>query len=376
MRVFYSHWGALSVPLDVFWGPDSTEAFILCLEETGHWLDDVDGEGAVALDKDQKAVAYFGETDLDEPEVQPVFQGLMATVWAEHGWTVARANDMQEIAASVGVDPAIVTSAFSEPKRVDVERLGARFVEEEWYQGLISVRDENSWQDHVVDHAMLGLLNHGPTILEHLHRLPDVDACRTVHQTRKLRCDETQRGTLGDHLSVTVLIDPRERRLACRGKGIYFTGLETETVRGEWPEWHIDWLDRTLVDHIEATGRTVTDEHRPVLAFDDKPDQLGLVAEIQAINKIRAALISCSDQRSDAWASVRQVSRQLRRRFRERRQPWWRRLLGFPDEQREGPVSFSGGFLEEVPTVGTGRRDARQAFERVLAAYRSRSGER
>ena len=28
IELFYSHWGALSVPVDIFWGPEEAEAFI------------------------------------------------------------------------------------------------------------------------------------------------------------------------------------------------------------------------------------------------------------------------------------------------------------------------------------------------------------
>ena len=49
VRLYYSHWGAVTVAEDVFWGPLRTEEFIRNNKVTTDWLDDVWAQGGIVL---------------------------------------------------------------------------------------------------------------------------------------------------------------------------------------------------------------------------------------------------------------------------------------------------------------------------------------
>ena len=105
VTVYYSHWGALSIVRDFFWGLDRSREFLSQQEvsEDGAWLDDVFGEGGAAIDVDNKTLTLSGD---DCGSARALLIELAQAVWAHDGFTVRDVDSIVDVAVSVGVDPA------------------------------------------------------------------------------------------------------------------------------------------------------------------------------------------------------------------------------------------------------------------------------
>ncbi|MEM6931495.1 MAG: hypothetical protein AAF602_31485 [Myxococcota bacterium] len=112
-RLFYSHWGARTVPEDLFFGPRHAYGFLDRLESARVWLDDVWAEGGAAIDHESKVLAFFGG-DTDEDLIEAWLQ-LMRASWA--GWSIRWVDGMPDLASVLGVDPASVKGdAWAQPE--------------------------------------------------------------------------------------------------------------------------------------------------------------------------------------------------------------------------------------------------------------------
>lgn len=101
VRLHYSHWGAATVPEDVFFGPSRTSAFVSRLEPARVWLDDVWAEGGAAIDHDERVLAFYGgET---EEDLINGWVTLMRGLWA--GWTVRWVDGIPDLAGVMDLDP-------------------------------------------------------------------------------------------------------------------------------------------------------------------------------------------------------------------------------------------------------------------------------
>lgn len=87
--LYYNHWCANTLDMDLFWGPEYATDFIRIqreVDETG-WLDSVWAEGAVVLDHDKKILLFYGGEDtLYEIPLRRVYLRLLARVW--QGWDI------------------------------------------------------------------------------------------------------------------------------------------------------------------------------------------------------------------------------------------------------------------------------------------------
>ncbi len=101
VRLHYAHWGARTVPEDVFFGPHHTAAFLARLEPARVWLDDTWAEGGAAIDHDQRALAFFGG-DVDEDLIE-AWLSLLRALWP--GWSVRWVDGIPDLAILLGVDP-------------------------------------------------------------------------------------------------------------------------------------------------------------------------------------------------------------------------------------------------------------------------------
>ena len=63
-KYFYHHWGAQSIPEDLFWGSGPSVHFVQSLPETDGLLDNVWCEGAAVLDCDNQKLLLFGGEDI------------------------------------------------------------------------------------------------------------------------------------------------------------------------------------------------------------------------------------------------------------------------------------------------------------------------
>lgn len=87
-RLFYDHWCANRLDVELFWGPELASSFIEQREplaDRDGWLDEVWCEGGAILDWDARVLTWFGGEDItcDVP-LRRVFFELMQRQWP--GW--------------------------------------------------------------------------------------------------------------------------------------------------------------------------------------------------------------------------------------------------------------------------------------------------
>ncbi|OWA34030.1 hypothetical protein B9G55_17000 [Saccharibacillus sp. O16] len=88
-ELYYNHWGALTIPEDLFWGEQEAQRYIQMQKKVAphEWLDDVWAEGGALMDLDRRRLMLFGGEDIkyDLP-MQRLYLQLMASTWP--GWSV------------------------------------------------------------------------------------------------------------------------------------------------------------------------------------------------------------------------------------------------------------------------------------------------
>ena len=102
-----TRWGAKTLPLDIFWGPDSTFDFVVSLadsEEPGPLYSELMCEAAVFINYDQQHILLFGGEDLCfEAPLQRVYLRMLKISWS--GWEVNWAyRGLTQIASEAEVD--------------------------------------------------------------------------------------------------------------------------------------------------------------------------------------------------------------------------------------------------------------------------------
>ena len=92
--IHFDHWGALSLPGYLFWGPKTALAYFKNNEKIEEWLDDVWAEGAALLDLDLRNLLFFGGEDLNcDVRLREEFLSLMLVMWP--GWEIRWAAEGQ-----------------------------------------------------------------------------------------------------------------------------------------------------------------------------------------------------------------------------------------------------------------------------------------
>ena len=275
VEVFYSHWGALTVPQDIFWGPAHAEGFIRSLEPSEEWLDDVWGEGGVALDKDKKRLAFYGgelAADLEE-----LWLALMRQLWV--GWSLRMVSGMPEVAETVGVDPDLVRAPPLPVEAADLDQLGS------WSHGsfvYVCTRRGREFDDRAADVANVSsLFAHGPGLVHQAPRMPTLEQARTVNLERELASweDEDDR-RLGSACRGAILLEPAQRRVCVWMDP--WRRRDAVTAAEAWRGWRVDLRDGGAAEMLEATGRTVTAEWLAP-PEDDAPAPRSASEQLQAI---------------------------------------------------------------------------------------------
>ena len=86
INIYYSHWGAISIPKDIFYGPQITIDYIQSLQPVEALLDDLWCEGAVLVDLDNKQLVFWGGDAYEYPSVRKYFISLLQLNW--EGWGI------------------------------------------------------------------------------------------------------------------------------------------------------------------------------------------------------------------------------------------------------------------------------------------------
>ncbi|MEK8214651.1 MULTISPECIES: hypothetical protein [unclassified Paenibacillus] len=100
--LYYSHWCAITLPSDLFWGPEAAVAFIEQQEPAEGWLDNAWAEGCACVDLDHRHLLWYGgEDEHYEIPLRRHLLKMMQPLWP--GWTIEWASSgILDMAAYVG----------------------------------------------------------------------------------------------------------------------------------------------------------------------------------------------------------------------------------------------------------------------------------
>lgn len=256
-QLYYDHWCANRLDIELFWGASNAAAFIeqrKPLENRNDWLNEVWCEGGAVLDYDNKRLLWFGGEDIlyDIP-LRRAFLALMLSQWS--GWKVQWASgDIAEIGAYLDF-PVEKFLVKSEPDDSEALKLNTEYPEDN--NILLTVREQNRVTATQIcgDNESLEL---GASQLEHILSYPRTTALEWV--------GEMPQG--GIHLDVDNLtlhywfawpISDLERRIARKWPTWQCTNLESyfekqlalaDTVNIQLPERTTFELQQSIIDHF------------------------------------------------------------------------------------------------------------------------------
>lgn len=287
ISLYYSQWGALTVPEDIFWGPAEAEKFIRKQQAVNplHWLDDVWGEGGAALNKDAKTITWFGGELIAHEPYRSTFLKLMKALWTQQGWTVEWAEvGMPAIAAAVGVDPTLATANPIPPHPADMEGIGSRVIEDELrISCLVTIIDGQEINHYISDTIATAMLANGPRVLPYLEKLPHLDDVFPLWEKPEMFTDDTW--TFGDELPSSIIVWVQEKRLAFRE--LYANRAALGFISGWWLDWDVERLEGTVEAHFHRLGipvptglesiETVLEEYRSDVTEDESIEEIARV---------------------------------------------------------------------------------------------------
>jgi len=252
ISIYYSHWGAMSVPAVVIDGPDATIAYIRELGPDAVLMEDNWAEGGILLDVDRRALLFFGgENIMFSPPWQRIFLRMMRFVW--QGWSVAWAGrEIFDIASYPGVadfleinPSSLIMSVEPETYQPYSEAKIRNPHENPWVYTVITVTwEDGRVSDYTFDSALDGYLLFGPNLLDDLReREPDELPCEES-SGEIIYFDAPDQG-----LREGVYIDTGERAMwIMHDKPVY--SAKPELIAQIWPDWSVN-------EHFEGLGRQV-----------------------------------------------------------------------------------------------------------------------
>jgi hypothetical protein len=243
-ELYYCHWCSSSIPQDVFWGPETTIAYIKNQERVAfdNWLNNTFAEGGVLMDTYRKVLLVYGGQDIlyDIP-LRRLYLQLLAKVWED--WQVRWAwGEIAEIGTYVGVGRDKFTSRTLEQE----EYTGLHALEDkQWTSVICSIRNDDGslklYPESIAFPDML--LNAGTDLI--------ASAAHVVaHEVLPLHEWGLQSFPLGG-----LHIDIPRRQLS------YWSARDgdlSETLQPRWPDWDIVWLKDAYEKHRELAEHKFT----------------------------------------------------------------------------------------------------------------------
>ncbi len=169
----YSHWGAIEIARDIFWGPEHALRMIESCEPAESWLDEVWCQGAALMDEDRQHLLFFGGGDLEHNlPLRQVYLQMLTHFWP--GWDVEWAHEgLLDIVRYLGVDSSKIVVRDSDyetcPKLGRIRSLRRQGPNEQgvWF----TIRDaDGRLADNYFKDAMQTLLLAGPALLDRFPR--------------------------------------------------------------------------------------------------------------------------------------------------------------------------------------------------------------
>jgi hypothetical protein len=247
LDIRYHHWGAASVPQDLFWGPDASLAFIRSLELNETLMDDIWCEGSALVDLDHQALCLWGGDELlSSIPLRRLYPRMLQQTWP--GWQVSWANGgVVDIARRVGIDPApllqlgLPDSADAGSPHSD-ESLDRALVAEP--SMIITVRDAEGIRDFRCGWQLSHVALMGPGVVDKLRAKPAAGLL--------------PEGQIRDCLFIDA---PSKRVWICWGDP---SRWRIGMIIDRWPGWVVAQQFEGLLRHVEFSGRAVESVRMPV----------------------------------------------------------------------------------------------------------------
>jgi hypothetical protein len=248
-----SRWGALTVPADVFFGPDHTLSFLIDATEPDLDLafhySELMCEGAIFADYDARRLVVYGGEDLRYQKVlQHTYVALLARAWP--AWDVAWAfGGWHQIAAEAAVPfepddhrpgrPLDAVALWTPPSGWTAPVDAASFVYNRTPDSLslVTICDGNGARDHLIAASAARVRATGQRILEMLVAVPPASPVPAFH-------------VAGSGL----IVDLRARTVH------YWFGEEersgnADELTAAWSGWAVSRDDDGVPKHFIRTGR-------------------------------------------------------------------------------------------------------------------------
>jgi hypothetical protein len=239
-RLYYDHWCANRLDVELFWGPELALQFIEQRDDDIGWLDDVWCEGAVLLDLDQRVLLFFGGEDVyyDIP-LRRAHLALMSANWPE--WNIRWAH---EGIVSIGDYLKLDRVQFLTGKGPEADgRFTCLTDYPEDNSTLLTIAETGSVAA-LQGEGNIELLELGPLALEDVRAAPE-----TAPLIWK-----------GQFPGEGVHFDFDRRILSFWSAG---TLASIEKIAAAWPGWKVNWLRDDFESHIALSGLDIRLPYRP-----------------------------------------------------------------------------------------------------------------
>jgi len=243
-HLYYCHWCALTIPRDLFWGPEWALGFIAQQEsvEPTAWLDNIWAEGGALVDIHAKVVLFWGLSAVGALPNRRIYLELMREVW--QGWTVRWASEeIYDLADYVKLDRDTVTSHVLSDDENDAIWVSHLLTLNELKEIMVvgSVRWEDERLQLVPIAGWSRYLTKGDSILDDIRAHPFIESLDLAGAGVPLP-------HIGFHVNVA------RRQIAIWGS----SAPNLDRVKKAWAGWEVRWLDDDYHFHLAATDGKLT----------------------------------------------------------------------------------------------------------------------
>ncbi len=228
VEIKYSHWNAITLDCDLFWGPTYALAFARSLSSVENLLDEVWAEGGAVIDYTSRRLVLFGGEDIrSDVPLRRIYLKMLAATWPE--WDVAwMRDDVVTLANAAGVNRDEVIDNADRDWAHDVEDPE----DDQWTDTIISVANVRGFSVHAVS---MWASVFSSRILKSLPKLK-----------RRHRYAFSAFPTGGIH------IDEAARQL-----NVWSAACSVDAaarLQEAWPEWSLRYLHDSYEWHLEIVG--------------------------------------------------------------------------------------------------------------------------
>lgn len=253
-RLFFSRWGALTIPSVLLSGPDATIAYVRALTPDHQLQDDVWAEGAILLDVNQRRLRFFGGVKVDGcPYLRrPLLRALRAQ-WV--GWRVGWARyGIAELALALGIDLSLVLTTDDSPQLLaqSAPLIDAADVEtahdEQSAQSIVTIKwTESDVRDYLLVPRVMDALSLGPKLL---------DLLKSASQSTVPSESDAHAPGRG------VYLDTTSQTLWMWGN--HSVSLwQMQAVAQIWREWRVHAHAEGIAAQLELSGRNPLEKMAP-----------------------------------------------------------------------------------------------------------------